>query len=277
MDEIKKEIEKLKNEAVALKQQNEREYRGYGNKIRVLVAEVKALTKDKENLEEYLAGKVVAEKKKVKEAEDKQIKQLNKADELVNESLAKKNTAQIVLDSANDIANNTGKKLTKRIDAINEKEKSVLFRSEKVADKEAGVNVEIARLDARDKQQDVRSEHLHKESHEGVKKLKEIVIKEKIVKGNLEAIEAKQKDAQEALWENNLVLEQTQKVRKDIGEKQYLISGKEELIANKEKKLEEEKRKLKIASSQVKATIIKLDARRENLNTMYKKFKEGGN
>jgi len=277
MDEIKKEIEKLKNEAVALKQQNEREYRGYGNKIRVLVAEVKALTKDKENLEEYLAGKVVAEKKKVKEAEDKQIKQLNKADELVNESLAKKNTAQIVLDSANDIANNTGKKLTKRIDAINEKEKSVLFRSEKVADKEAGVNVEIARLDARDKQQGVRSEHLHKESHEGVKKLKEIVIKEKIVKGNLELIEAKQKDAQEALWENNLVLEQTQKVRKDIGEKQYLISGKEELIANKEKKLEEEKRKLKIASSQVKATIIKLDARRENLNTMYKKFKEGGN
>ena len=276
-DEIKKEIENLKNEAVALKQQNEREYKEYGVKSRSLMMQVQTLKKDKESLEEYLAGKVVEEKKKVKEVEDKQIKQLNKANELVNESLTKRQEADEILEDSKQIQLINAKDINKRLDDVKNKEGSVLVRSVRVSEKESVVKGKLAKLDARDKQQDVRSEQLHKEAHEGGKKLKEIIIKEKIVEKNLKAIETNRKDAQKSLRENILVLEKTEKMRKDIGEKQYLIKGKEEVIADKERKLEVEQRKIAKVSAGVKATIIKLDARRENLNTMYKKFKEGGN
>ena len=225
MDELSI-IKQLEAEATALKQQRDSEEKKYNAKIRGLSGEIEELKKEKRSLENYVMGKVVEEKKKLQELQDKELAQLNKANELVNESSAKRNEAEKILADSKQMQLTNAKGINERLIAVSNKELSVANRSAKVTEKGEGIVQAEKVIKERKAEQDSRAIQLHKEAHEGTKQLKAIMIKEKKVAEDLKAIEMKLEDAQKALRENNIVLERAARINKEIGETKYIISGK---------------------------------------------------
>jgi len=268
-------IEQLQAEATALKQQRGVEEKKYNAKIHVLSGEIEALKKEKKNLKEYLDGKLVAEKKKLQELQDKELAQLNKANELVNESSAKKNEADEIIDDAAKLLLKATTDINIKLSNVRLKEEAVLARSEKVAEKEDGVKQLEKVTEERKAEQDANAIRLHKEAHEGTKRLKAIMVKEKKVAEDLEAIEMKLKDAQKVLRDNNIVLDRVARINKEIGETKYIISGKEDLIANREEAVVKREAVVEERSKIVKQSKALYEAKYKKLQEQAKKLQGG--
>jgi len=258
-------IEKLKAERIALEGQRAKEVKEYSEKILRLNGVVNKIKENIEAGEKYLTEKVKEEFKKVLEMQDQQEKEIKECEDYTAKAIETNESAKVKEKLAEKILNNAEIAKGKSNKSIKEREESLNDRLEDCTKTEVFINRRVNELEDFKASLYVTQKELHKEAHEGSKRLTNIVVHQESVDRTLEDIKKEKKRLEdlvdtnkkylsgniEAIKSNSVILSKILAKEFPLVKREEAVKKQEEINksnaeVNKDVRVENEKRLLEL-------------------------------